>query len=136
MVDAADHSKIEASRNELHNLLLKPQLEGIPVLVLGNKKDLPGALDEKQLIQKMYAFNILTYRIVIFHLIGYCFFFQGPGLYSRQRNMLLFHILQRQNKYRYYIPLDKQVKLTVFVFFIADITLQWLISHSKSSSSR
>ncbi|TWW61552.1 ADP-ribosylation factor-like protein 8B [Takifugu flavidus] len=31
MVDAADREKIEASRNELHNLLEKPQLQGIPV---------------------------------------------------------------------------------------------------------
>lgn len=53
MVDAADHDKIEASRNELHNLLDKPQLQGIPVLVLGNKRDLAGALDEKQLIDQM-----------------------------------------------------------------------------------
>jgi ADP-ribosylation factor-like protein 8 len=54
MVDAADHEKIEASRNELHNLLEKPQLAGIPVLVLGNKRDLPNALDEKELIEQMY----------------------------------------------------------------------------------
>lgn len=53
MVDAADQSKIEASRTELHSLLGKPQLDGIPVLVLGNKKDLPGALDEKQLIEQL-----------------------------------------------------------------------------------
>ncbi|OXB67278.1 hypothetical protein ASZ78_015919 [Callipepla squamata] len=108
MVDAADQEKIEASKNELHNLLDKPQLQGIPgvhsgpvslwdeedagykpvdtingsalpcrcllkgfslskhsgevawtvfhrkqVLVLGNKRDLPGALDEKELIEKM-----------------------------------------------------------------------------------
>ncbi|KAF0035318.1 hypothetical protein F2P81_013076, partial [Scophthalmus maximus] len=53
MVDAADREKIEASRNELHNLLDKPQLQGIPVLVLGNKRDLPNALDEKQLIEQM-----------------------------------------------------------------------------------
>lgn len=31
MVDAADHEKLEASRNELHGLLEKPQLAGIPV---------------------------------------------------------------------------------------------------------
>merc|ERR1712110_857362 len=51
MVDAADSEKIEASRNELHNLLEKPQLAGIPVLVLGNKRDLPDALDENGLAQ-------------------------------------------------------------------------------------
>lgn len=53
MVDAADPEKIEASRNELHNLLDKQQLTGIPVLVLGNKRDLPNALDEKGLIERM-----------------------------------------------------------------------------------
>ena len=31
MVDAADHEKFDASKNELHNLLDKPQLSGIPV---------------------------------------------------------------------------------------------------------
>lgn len=34
MVDAADREKVEASRNELHNLLDKPQLQGIPVSVV------------------------------------------------------------------------------------------------------
>lgn len=53
MVDAADLEKLEASRNELHNLIDKPQLMGIPVLVLGNKRDLPNALDEKDLIERM-----------------------------------------------------------------------------------
>ncbi|XP_045547830.1 ADP-ribosylation factor-like protein 8B-A isoform X3 [Salmo salar] len=54
MVDAADREKVEASRNELHNLLDKPQLQGIPILVLGNKRDIPSALDEKQLIENMF----------------------------------------------------------------------------------
>uniref|UniRef100_A0A0R3S5Q7 ADP-ribosylation factor-like protein 8B n=1 Tax=Elaeophora elaphi TaxID=1147741 RepID=A0A0R3S5Q7_9BILA len=53
MVDAADKDKLEASRNELSQLLDKPQLDSIPVLVLANKKDLPGALDERQLIEQM-----------------------------------------------------------------------------------
>lgn len=37
MVDAADRDKVEASRNELHNLLDKPQLQGIPVSLLPPK---------------------------------------------------------------------------------------------------
>jgi signal recognition particle receptor subunit beta len=58
VVDAADHGTIDLARNELHNLL-KPQegkdnpLAGIPLLVLGNKKDLPGALGERELIERM-----------------------------------------------------------------------------------
>ncbi|XP_018909147.1 ADP-ribosylation factor-like protein 8B-A isoform X1 [Bemisia tabaci] len=53
MVDAADNEKIEASRNELHQLVDKPALAGIPILVLGNKRDLPNALDVKELIDRI-----------------------------------------------------------------------------------
>ena len=31
MVDAADHEKLDGAKNELHSLLEKPQLAGIPV---------------------------------------------------------------------------------------------------------
>ena len=51
--DDVDDRLLQASRNELHNLLDRPQLAGIPILVLGNKRDLPGALDENGLIEKM-----------------------------------------------------------------------------------
>lgn len=53
MVDAADPEKIEASKNELHNLLDKPQLQGIPVSKqqhAQNKKR--NRTDQKQGIQK------------------------------------------------------------------------------------
>ena len=53
MVDAADLAKLEAARNELHNLLDKPQLQGIPTLVLGNKRDLPNSLPEHHLIERL-----------------------------------------------------------------------------------
>ncbi|KAG0023783.1 ADP-ribosylation factor-like protein 8B [Podila clonocystis] len=53
VIDAADHDKLEAARTELRNLLDKPQLANIPVLVLGNKNDLPGALTVDQIIEVM-----------------------------------------------------------------------------------
>lgn len=56
MVDAANHETLGAAKTELHNLLDKPQLQGIPVLVLGNKRDLPNALDEKRIIEELYEF--------------------------------------------------------------------------------
>lgn len=77
MVDAADLDKLEASRNELHSLLDKPQLNGIPVLVLGNKRDLPGALDETGLIERMCVENLdvilyiyMYILIPLYHLTG------------------------------------------------------------------
>lgn len=55
MVDAADTSKLESAKQELHALLEKPQLNGIPCLVLGNKNDLPNALGVEQLIEALYV---------------------------------------------------------------------------------
>ncbi|PAV85460.1 hypothetical protein WR25_25089 [Diploscapter pachys] len=89
MVDAADEDKLEASRNELMQLLDKPQLDAIPVLVLGNKKDLPGALDERQLIEKMNLSAIQNREICCYSI----------------------SCKEREN---------------------IDITLQWLIQHSKT----
>ncbi|XP_068714465.1 ADP-ribosylation factor-like protein 8B-A [Montipora capricornis] len=89
MVDAADHDKLEASRNELHGLLEKPQLAGIPVLVLGNKKDLPNALDEKELVERLNLASIQDREICCYSI----------------------SCKEKEN---------------------IDITLQWLIQHSKS----
>uniref|UniRef100_A0A2K5KXL0 Uncharacterized protein n=1 Tax=Cercocebus atys TaxID=9531 RepID=A0A2K5KXL0_CERAT len=86
MMDAAHREKIEASRNELHNLLEKPQLQGI-------QGDLPNALDEKQLIEKM---NLSAIQ-------------DGEPL----------HLASISCKEKDNI----------------DITLQWLIQHSKSGRS-
>jgi ADP-ribosylation factor-like protein 8 len=53
VVDCADPDSIEQSRHELHELVSKPSLAGIPVLVLGNKNDVEGALQETELIEQM-----------------------------------------------------------------------------------
>ena len=53
VVDSADPETLEQSRYELSELLSKPSLAGIPVLVLGNKNDKPGALKEMELIEQM-----------------------------------------------------------------------------------
>lgn len=61
MVDAANQETLGAAKTELHNLLDKPQLQGIPVLVLGNKRDLPNALDEKKLIEELLVLRVYFY---------------------------------------------------------------------------
>lgn len=53
VADAADHDNMDAARQELHDLLQKPSLAGIPLLVLGNKSDLPGALSTNDLIDRL-----------------------------------------------------------------------------------
>ena len=41
VVDAADASRFDEARQELHKLLSEPRLRGVPLLVLENKMDLP-----------------------------------------------------------------------------------------------
>ena len=53
VVDAADIERLETARTELHGLLEKSTLKEIPVLVLGNKNDLPDALGADQLIERL-----------------------------------------------------------------------------------
>jgi len=44
VVDSADLDNMEAAKKELQDLLSRPPLAGIPLLVLGNKSDLAEAL--------------------------------------------------------------------------------------------
>lgn len=53
VVDSGDLEGLEAARDELHELLSKPSLSGIPLLILGNKNDLPEALSVADLTQKL-----------------------------------------------------------------------------------
>ncbi|ERF70522.1 ADP-ribosylation factor-like protein 8B [Endocarpon pusillum Z07020] len=53
VVDAADRDAIPVAREELHILLSKPSLAGIPLLVLGNKSDLRGKMSVDELIEAL-----------------------------------------------------------------------------------
>lgn len=53
VVDAADPDNLSISSSELHDLLGKPSLSGIPLLVLGNKIDKPGAQSKQALTDQM-----------------------------------------------------------------------------------
>lgn len=53
VVDAADLDGVDAARQELHELLSKSPLVGIPLLVLGNKNDLPEALTADDLVARL-----------------------------------------------------------------------------------
>jgi len=50
VVDAADKEKFDLSKKELNELLQKPTLAGIPLLVLGNKNDLAEAVSAEELM--------------------------------------------------------------------------------------
>jgi len=44
---------VATSKSELHDLLAKPALEGIPTLILGNKNDLDTSIGVDALIEKL-----------------------------------------------------------------------------------
>ncbi|CCX32243.1 P-loop containing nucleoside triphosphate hydrolase protein [Pyronema domesticum] len=53
IVDSADLDSHPTARDELHALLEKPKLAGIPLLVLGNKSDLENKISVDELILSM-----------------------------------------------------------------------------------
>jgi ADP-ribosylation factor-like protein 8 len=53
IVDSADKEALPVAKEELHILLEKPAMEGIPLLVLGNKSDLRGHLTVDELIDSL-----------------------------------------------------------------------------------
>ncbi|GLU10655.1 hypothetical protein SLE2022_274410 [Rubroshorea leprosula] len=53
VIDAADRDSVPISRSELHDLLTKPSLSGIPLLVLGNKIDKSEALSKQALVDQL-----------------------------------------------------------------------------------
>ncbi|PNF28988.1 hypothetical protein B7P43_G15101, partial [Cryptotermes secundus] len=53
VVDASDMSRLEEGRGVLENLLSHEKLAGKPVLLLANKQDCEGALDELDVVERL-----------------------------------------------------------------------------------
>ena len=49
IIDAVDRERFQEAKTELHGLLGLPELEGVPVLVLLNKIDIPSAASEAEM---------------------------------------------------------------------------------------
>ncbi|KAJ0960130.1 hypothetical protein J5N97_002078 [Dioscorea zingiberensis] len=69
VVDAADRDSVPISESELHELLMKPSLSGIPLLVLGNKIDKSEALSKQALVDQLGLEHIKD-REVCCHMIS------------------------------------------------------------------
>jgi len=91
VVDAADVEKFEEAALQLHELLSKPPLSTIPLLVLGNKNDLPEAIGVDEIVEKLNLKSITEREVCC-----------------------------------YSISAKNQVNI--------DITLEWLIKHSKTAN--
>ncbi|KAJ0043323.1 hypothetical protein Pint_18560 [Pistacia integerrima] len=69
VVDAADRDSVPISRSELFDLLTKPSLSGIPLLVLGNKIDKSEALSKQALVDQL-GLGSITDREVCCYMIS------------------------------------------------------------------
>lgn len=57
---------MEESRTQLHSFLEWPSLDGIPLLVLGNKNDLDGALTEEEIIEELELRRVQNRQVACF----------------------------------------------------------------------
>lgn len=143
MVDAADEAKFTEAKEELHQLMAKPQLANIPLLVLGNKNDLPEAVkDEETLKQLLYV--VIGFNLANMLFLSFCSPFQRRVLvpfscrpflpsirYSCTNASIISFInasfsdlesIQGREVCLYSISAKNNVKI--------DVTLNWLIQHA------
>mmetsp|Transcript_123 Transcript_123/g.400 ORF Transcript_123/g.400 Transcript_123/m.400 type:complete len:183 (-) Transcript_123:44-592(-) len=66
VVDSADVEGLDMARQELQELLSKPALAGIPLLVLGNKNDLPAALSTTELIDRLELKSLSDREVAVY----------------------------------------------------------------------
>ncbi|GAM24113.1 hypothetical protein SAMD00019534_072880, partial [Acytostelium subglobosum LB1] len=69
VVDSADREKFEQSKAALHELVNKPPLANIPLLVLGNKNDLPNNPTKEEFIA-LFELESIKGREVCFYSIS------------------------------------------------------------------
>ncbi|OAW00232.1 arf/Sar family, other [Puccinia triticina 1-1 BBBD Race 1] len=66
VVDSSDPKAIESSKIELQSLITKPELSGIPLLVLGNKNDLEQSMKVQDLIQQLELSKVTGREVSIY----------------------------------------------------------------------
>lgn len=64
LVDAFDRARFPESKNELDSLLTDETLSNCPVLILGNKIDLPGAASEDELRNYFALYGQTTGKVM------------------------------------------------------------------------
>ena len=66
IVDSADTGNIDVAKIQLLQLLAWPSLTGIPLVVVGNKNDLDGALNVQGLISSLDLNSIKDRCVMIY----------------------------------------------------------------------
>lgn len=121
VVDAADRDSVPIAKSELHDLLTKQSLAGIPLLVLGNKIDKSEALSKQALVDQLWAqSSSFAYSSFYFlHDISaealFLPFFVFSGL----------ELIKDREVCCYMISCKDSVNI--------DVVIDWLIKHSRTA---
>ncbi|XP_015921357.1 ADP-ribosylation factor-like protein 4C [Parasteatoda tepidariorum] len=78
VLDSVDEERLEEARMELMRMAKAPENLGVPVLVLANKQDLPGAKDAKE-IEKVLGLSVELGAAHLWHVQPSCAII-GDGL--------------------------------------------------------
>jgi small GTP-binding protein len=62
VVDSADSARSGDARDELHNLMSAFELRGVPLLVFANKKDLQGAMTQRELVDALQLRSVAEHE--------------------------------------------------------------------------
>lgn len=84
VVDSADEERLSEAKQLLFDIIESPDMaEGIPVVVMGNKQDLPGALKAGELAER---FSLLQHRANPWHVQEACAN-NGEGIYKAMHKL-------------------------------------------------
>lgn len=76
MIDSSDTARLETARSELISMLSEEELKDAKLLVFANKQDLPGALNEGEVSEKLGLSELKDRQWSIFK----CCATKGEGL--------------------------------------------------------
>lgn len=83
VVDSSDLERISEARQELFSVLESPEMEGVPVVVIGNKQDLPRALKSHELAQQL---SLLQHKANPWH-VQEAYAKNGEGIYEAMHKL-------------------------------------------------
>jgi ADP-ribosylation factor 1/2 len=85
VIDSSDQERMKESAEELHSILEDENMNGVSVVVLANKQDLPNRLSVTQLVAKLGLDTLNTNRNK-WHIQGCCAV-SGEGVYEGMKIM-------------------------------------------------
>ncbi|ESO82278.1 hypothetical protein LOTGIDRAFT_135017 [Lottia gigantea] len=83
VVDSTDKSRMLEAREELTNICKDPDMTGVPVVILANKQDLPGALKTSEVAERL---GMASFRDRKWFIQGACAK-TGEGIYESMTEM-------------------------------------------------